>query len=168
MSQGRQLKMVTVVVLLALASITGQARAAQCGSTSAGFEAWKRQFADEARTRGIGPTAIAALMSTTYSTMAIAADRGQRSFGLSLEQFLAKRGGSAIIARGRVPSSRRRHCLHLSSDATECPRGRCSPFGEWRRRSGANEATNALCRLWRPSLMIAAGRHSSPTSSMQL
>ncbi|MGC1577304.1 MAG: lytic murein transglycosylase [Beijerinckiaceae bacterium] len=102
MSQGRQLKMVTVVVLLALASITGQARAAQCGSTSAGFEAWKRQFADEARTRGIGPTAIAALMSTTYSTMAIAADRGQRSFGLSLEQFLAKRGGSAIIARGRV------------------------------------------------------------------
>ena len=35
MSQGRQLKMVTVVVLLALASITGQARAAQCGSTSA-------------------------------------------------------------------------------------------------------------------------------------
>src|ERR1700730_2178199 len=31
----------------------------------------------------------------------IHADRGQRSFGLSLDQFLAKRGASAIVARGR-------------------------------------------------------------------
>jgi membrane-bound lytic murein transglycosylase B len=32
----------------------------------------------------------------------IAADRGQRSFGLSLDQFLAKRSASAIAARGRA------------------------------------------------------------------
>jgi membrane-bound lytic murein transglycosylase B len=31
----------------------------------------------------------------------IAADRGQRSFGLSLDQFLAKRGTSTIVSRGR-------------------------------------------------------------------
>ena len=41
-------------------------------------------------------------MGTTYSTATIAADRGQRSFSLSLDQFLAKRGGSAIVARGRA------------------------------------------------------------------
>src|SRR5438034_5354301 len=41
-------------------------------------------------------------MATTYSSATIAADRGQRSFGLSLDQFLAKRGGSTIIARGRA------------------------------------------------------------------
>jgi membrane-bound lytic murein transglycosylase B len=40
-------------------------------------------------------------MSTSYSNAAIAADRGQRSFGLSLEQFMAKRGASAIVSRGR-------------------------------------------------------------------
>jgi Transglycosylase SLT domain len=41
-------------------------------------------------------------MATNYSTATIAADRGQRSFSLSLNQFLAKRGGSAIVARGRA------------------------------------------------------------------
>ena len=41
-------------------------------------------------------------MATTYSTATIAADRGQRSFSLSLDQFLVKRGGSAIVARGRA------------------------------------------------------------------
>ena len=42
-------------------------------------------------------------MASTYSTATIAADRGQRSFHLSLGQFLAKRGGSAIASRGRAP-----------------------------------------------------------------
>src|SRR5215204_5194493 len=41
-------------------------------------------------------------MGTNYSTATIAADRGQRSFRLSLDQFLAKRGGAAIVARGRA------------------------------------------------------------------
>ena len=41
-------------------------------------------------------------MGTSYSTAAIAADRGQRSFHLSLDQFMAKRGGSVIISRGRA------------------------------------------------------------------
>src|SRR5262249_24354788 len=50
----------------------------------------------------ISASAVAALMATSYATPTIAADRGQRSFGLSLDQFLAKRGGSAIVARGRA------------------------------------------------------------------
>ena len=40
-------------------------------------------------------------MEANYASATIAADRGQRSFGLSLDQFLAKRGASAIVARGR-------------------------------------------------------------------
>jgi membrane-bound lytic murein transglycosylase B len=102
MPAGRRLKTAIVAATLALVSMAGEAHAAQCGSASAGFEAWKKEFADEARTRGMGPAATAALMSTTYSTSAIAADRGQRGFHLSLEEFLAKRGGSAIVARGRA------------------------------------------------------------------
>jgi membrane-bound lytic murein transglycosylase B len=82
--------------------MSSKADAAQCGSTAAGFEAWKRQFADEAREKGIGASSIAALTATTYASATIAADRGQRSFGLSLDQFLAKRGASAIVARGRA------------------------------------------------------------------
>ena len=77
------------------------AHAAQCGNTGAGFEAWKQDFAGEARGRGVGAAAIAGLMGTRYNSATISADRGQRSFRLSLDQFMAKRGGSAIIARGR-------------------------------------------------------------------
>jgi membrane-bound lytic murein transglycosylase B len=84
-----------------MACIATEAGAAQCGSTGAGFESWKRQLADEARTKGIGAAAVAGLMATSYSNATIAADRSHGSFALSLDQFLAKRGGPAIAARGR-------------------------------------------------------------------
>jgi len=87
----------------ALIAIGGHnaARAAQCGSSAAGFDAWKQQFAAEARAKGVGAAGIAALMETNYAHATIAADRGLKSFKLSLDQFLAKRGGPAIVARGR-------------------------------------------------------------------
>lgn len=88
-----------VAALLGLSG--GLAHAAPCGKTSAGFEAWKRAFAGEAQSRGVGPQAIAALMGTTYSVGTIRADRGQKSFKLSLDQFMAKRGGPAIAAQGK-------------------------------------------------------------------
>jgi membrane-bound lytic murein transglycosylase B len=102
MTRARQFRLLTIGLLLALVWMSGKASAAQCGSTAAGFEAWKRQFAGEAQARGVSASTIAALMATNYSTATIAADRGQRSFSLSLNQFLAKRGGSAIVARGRA------------------------------------------------------------------
>jgi membrane-bound lytic murein transglycosylase B len=77
------------------------ADAAQCGSSPAGFETWKREFAEEARAKGISAATTAALMQAHYASATIAADRSQRSFGLSLDQFLAKRGASSIVARGR-------------------------------------------------------------------
>jgi membrane-bound lytic murein transglycosylase B len=92
---------VAVATLIALAA-AGQARAAQCGNTAAGFETWKRQFAEEARRNGISASTVAALMQANYATATISADRGQRSFRLSLDEFLAKRGGSVIAARGRT------------------------------------------------------------------
>jgi membrane-bound lytic murein transglycosylase B len=85
-----------------LAVVSPQADAAQCGSTAAGFGAWKQEFAGEARAKGISASTVSALMATNYASATIAADRGQRSFGLSLDQFLAKRGASNIIARGRT------------------------------------------------------------------
>jgi membrane-bound lytic murein transglycosylase B len=88
-------------ILAVLACLGARADAAQCGSTAAGFDSWKRQFAEEARGQGVSASGIAALMGTNYASATIAADRGQRSFGLSLDQFLAKRGASTIVARGR-------------------------------------------------------------------
>lgn len=87
--------------LAALACVAGRAEAAQCGNGAAGFEAWKRDFSDEARGRA-SAASLAALAGTSYSTATISADRGQRSFRLSLDQFLAKRGGATIVSRGRA------------------------------------------------------------------
>ena len=102
MTKGRQFKTVAVAALAAQMWMAGEASAAQCGSMAAGFETWKKQFADEARGRSVTASTVAALMATNYATATIAADSGQKSFRLSLDQFLAKRGGSAIVSRGRA------------------------------------------------------------------
>lgn len=83
------------------ACIGSQAHAAQCGSSSAGYSAWKSEFAGEARAKGVSAATIQALMATNYAQATINADRGQRSFSLTLDQFLAKRGAATIVAKGR-------------------------------------------------------------------
>ena len=40
-------------------------------------------------------------MGTNYASATINADRGQHSFNLSLDAFLAKRGAATIVSRGR-------------------------------------------------------------------
>jgi membrane-bound lytic murein transglycosylase B len=102
MFRGRRLIATIFITIAVMAGTEGAADAAQCGSSPSGFEAWKREFTEEARAKGMGASAAAALMQTNYASATIAADRGQRSFGLSLDQFLAKRGASTIVARGRA------------------------------------------------------------------
>jgi membrane-bound lytic murein transglycosylase B len=92
--------------LAMLACLSSQAHAAQCGNGAGGFEAWKQQFAGEARAKGVGGAGVAALQQTTYAGATIAADRSLHSFKLSLDQFLAKRGAPAIVARGRAMKQR--------------------------------------------------------------
>jgi membrane-bound lytic murein transglycosylase B len=75
--------------------------AAQCGNTSAGFEAWKKDFAAEAQANGVNARAIKALMGTRYATATIKADRNQKSFKYSLNKFMQVRGANAIVAQGR-------------------------------------------------------------------
>ena len=101
MTKSKGLTTATLLTVAMLACSTPQADAAQCGSSAAGFEAWKSEFAQEARAKGIGASTVSALMATHYASATIAADRGQRSFGLSLDQFLAKRGAATIVSRGR-------------------------------------------------------------------
>jgi membrane-bound lytic murein transglycosylase B len=88
--------------LAMLTCLSSQAHAAQCGNGASGFEAWKQQFGGEARAKGVGGAGLAALQQTTYASATIAADRSLHSFKLSLDQFLAKRGAPAIVARGRA------------------------------------------------------------------
>ena len=68
MTKGGQFKTLAVAALVALVCMANKASAAQCGGTASGFEAWKTQFAGEARATGVSASAIAALMATSYST----------------------------------------------------------------------------------------------------
>jgi lytic murein transglycosylase len=99
MAHGRGILISAAIAALTL--VSSQAMAAKCGSTGGGFEAWKADFAGEAKSRGIGARGIKALGGTSYSTKTINADRNQKSFKLSLDQFMAKRGGRAIASRGK-------------------------------------------------------------------
>src|ERR1700730_5340597 len=101
MTQSKRLTTITFLTLAMLSCLSPCADAAQCGSGRGGFEGWKPQFAGEARAKGIGASAVSALMATNYASATIAADRGQRSCNVALDAVLAKRGGATIVARGR-------------------------------------------------------------------
>jgi lytic murein transglycosylase len=92
-------------LLLALSMLAGagvSANAAECGSNSSGFEAWKSEFTQEAAAQGVGRRALNALANTSYQRKTIAADCGQHSFKLSLDDFMQKRGANTIISRGKA------------------------------------------------------------------
>src|SRR6186713_2872022 len=89
-------------VVAALALATG-AQAASCGKTSAGFEAWKQEFAAEAKANGVGGKGLAALAGANYATKTISVDRAiHKAFSGSVDAFMKRRGGAAIISRGRA------------------------------------------------------------------
>ena len=82
------------------------AKAAPCGDTSHGFEAWKSHFAQEARRAGVGERGLQALAQSRYASATIAADRNQKSFRYSLDKFMRVRGADTIVAQGRQRKAR--------------------------------------------------------------
>lgn len=79
---------------------------AQCGTTSAGFEAWKPAFAATAKRAGVKSRGLDALAQARYATRTIAADRNQKSFRYSLQKFMQLRGADTIVAQGRKRKAR--------------------------------------------------------------
>lgn len=90
------------VTVLAVSVAPAMGFAAQCGNNASGFDAWVQEFKQEAASRGVNPRVLdRAFANVSYAKATIRADRGQKSFKLSLNQFMQKRGGSAIISRGK-------------------------------------------------------------------
>ena len=90
-----------VLCLFLMLGLAAPAMAASCGSTGAGFDAWKKAYAPEAKAQGVGPRGLAALAGTSYATATIKADRSMHSFKLGLDEFMRKRGSAAIVSQGR-------------------------------------------------------------------
>jgi hypothetical protein len=83
---------------------------------------------------------------------------------VSLDQFLAKRGGSAILARGRALKQSNAALFASIQQRFGVPPGPLLAI----RVSGGRAGTRTLCRLWLLSPMTAVGRPISPSSSTQL
>lgn len=81
--------------------MTSPALAATCGNDASGFPAWKQQFAQEAANAGVGQRGLQALAQSRYATRTINADRNQRSFRYSLDDFMRIRGADTIVAQGK-------------------------------------------------------------------
>jgi lytic murein transglycosylase len=83
-------------------SMASGAMAASCSKTSAGFDGWVVEFQNEAAAQGISQQTLGKVFSNvSYNKATIRADRGQKSFKLSLQQFLNKRGATTIVSRGK-------------------------------------------------------------------
>ncbi len=100
------MRILFAAALSCVLSGTMPALAAPCGNSADGFAAWKTKTAQEASAAGIGRRGIDALTATSYATRTIHADRNQKSFKLSLDQFLQKRGADTIVAQGRKRKAR--------------------------------------------------------------
>ena len=90
-----------VAALLSI-GLGAPAQAAQCGNNAQGFPAWVQQFKQEAARAGISQRTLdRAFKNATYATKTISADRNQKSFKLSFEQFMQKRGAASIVSKGK-------------------------------------------------------------------
>ncbi|SPH20837.1 Membrane-bound lytic murein transglycosylase B [Ascidiaceihabitans donghaensis] len=89
------------LIATALPLMATTALAATCGNTGAGFDAWKADFARDAKKAGVKKRGLAALSSARYATGTIKADRNQKSFKYSLDKFMKVRGATTIVSQGR-------------------------------------------------------------------
>ncbi|WP_093001892.1 lytic transglycosylase domain-containing protein [Rhizobium sp. NFR07] len=87
-------------------AVAGPAAAQQCGNDSSGFNSWVEDFKRAAPSNGVSASVVQrAFANVSYNRETIRADRGQRSFKLSFDEFLKKRGATTIIARGKKMKS---------------------------------------------------------------
>jgi membrane-bound lytic murein transglycosylase B len=99
----------TAIVFGAAALLSAPAALAQsCGNDAGGFERWKGEFGRYAQAQGVGQRGLQALQASSYSQRTINADRNQRSFRLSLDEFMEKRGAATIVRQGRQMYQRNR------------------------------------------------------------
>ena len=96
-----------IMKVLAACAVTfglsiGAAQAAQCGNNASGFEAWKQDFAQEAKAAGVKGKGLQALAGAKYASATIKVDRAvKKAFSGDVNSFMKRRGGATIIAKGK-------------------------------------------------------------------
>jgi len=125
---------------------TQSAQAATCGNTSSGFEAWKVEFAGEAKRAGVKKRGLQALAQAQYANRTIAADRNQKSFKYTLDKFMQVRGANTIVAQGRKRKARNPAFYAALEKQYGVPAGILIPYMGWKPPLAASWVTAPLSR----------------------
>lgn len=141
MTRGARFRTATFVALIGFIGVASNASAAQCGNTAAGFEAWKQQFAAEAKGRGSQPWGRRVMQRQPSQLTA-----AKRVSAYRLISFLRNVAVQALSRADVDSSNPTQRCLLLSSNAMASRQGLCLLFGVWRRHSEANAGIRTLCR----------------------
>ncbi len=97
------MKLVRLLALCsALVVLAAPAHALKCSSGPAGFEKWLSEFKSVAKQKGISARALSHLDGLTYATAVIRADRNQKHFKQSFEQFSRRMISGGRISKGRA------------------------------------------------------------------
>ena len=94
----------TTLAAAAVASlfVAGSAYAQSCGNDAGGFAAWKQDFAQQAKAAGVKTRGLQALAGAQYAAATIRVDRAvKKAFSGDVNSFMKRRGGAAIISRGK-------------------------------------------------------------------
>jgi membrane-bound lytic murein transglycosylase B len=126
-------KLFTPIIILALCALviseygfsaTAYSSTAYCGSEASGFNQWKEAFKMMAVDRGISKKVLDdALDGITYNSKVTRLDRNQKTFKLSFDQFMKKRGANYIVSKGRKLKKRHSSLLRRINDRYGVPPG---------------------------------------------
>jgi lytic murein transglycosylase len=106
------IRSLTACALFAGLGLVTPASAAPCGNDASGFPDWVDAFSQEAMASGVSPQTLdTAFDGVSYATKTISLDRGQKSFDLSLEEFMQIRGAETIVRQGRERKARHAELL---------------------------------------------------------
>jgi lytic murein transglycosylase len=73
-----------------------------CGNSADGFKQWRQEFKREAMRHGIKRRVLNdSLDDISYSSRVTRLDRNQKSFKLTFDEFMKKRGADYIVRKGR-------------------------------------------------------------------
>lgn len=93
---------ILAAVAVAIGVSSASAQAASCGKDASGFEAWKQEFAQQAKAAGVQNKGLQALAGARYATATIKVDRAvKKAFSGDVDAFMKRRGGATIISKGR-------------------------------------------------------------------
>ena len=97
---------------------------ALCGDSANGFDKWRASFKQMALGYGISQRVLnEALDNITYSTRVTHLDRNQKSFKLSFDEFMQKRGADYIVAKGRKLKEKNAKLFQRIEDKYGVPSG---------------------------------------------